>query len=107
MKVVVYTRTDMINGVAYSPGEICGWPDHVADRLVAKGFAKLYGDGKVQKIDGKIPGAADFWTNTQLAEHVDKLKKEGKWTPPPPVVVKDLEVERAARERARQEMNLS
>jgi hypothetical protein len=105
MKIVVFTRTDFINGVAFSPGEICGWPDHVADRLVAKGFATLYGDGKPKVVDGKIPLAKDWWDNAQLAEHVDKLKREGKFSPPPPVVVIDPEVQRAARERARVELN--
>ena len=75
-----------------------------ADRLIARGFAKLYGDGKPQKIDGKIPQTQDWWSNSQLAEHLAKLKKDG-WTPPPPIVLKDEDVAREARERARQEMN--
>jgi hypothetical protein len=106
MKIVVFLKNDFIGSIAYNAGEICGWPDHIADRLIAKDFAKLYGgDGKPKVIDGKIPGAEDFWTDPKLAEHVAQLKKEGKWTPAPPVVVMDPEVQRAARERARAEQN--
>jgi hypothetical protein len=105
MKIVVFLKNDFIGGIAYNAGEICGWPDHIADRLIAKDFAKLYGDGKPKVIFGKIPGAEDFWTEPKLAEHVAQLKKEGKWTPPPPIAIRDAEVEREARERARQEFN--
>jgi hypothetical protein len=109
MKVLIFLRNDFIGGVAYNAGEICGWPDHVAAKLCQDrpggAYAKLYGNGEVQKIDGKIPGAEDWWSRKRLDEHVAQLKKEGKWAPPPPIVVKDLEVERAARERARDELN--
>lgn len=106
MKIVIFTKNDFISGIAYNAGEIAGWPDHVADRLIAKGFATLHGgDGKVQKIDGKIPGAKDWWDNAQLAEHLAALKREGKWAPPAAPVVMDFEVARAARERAAREQN--
>jgi hypothetical protein len=105
MKIVVFIRNDLINGTAYSAGEIAGWPDHVADKLIAKGFAKLHGDGKQKDIDGKIPGAKDWWDQQQLAEHVAELKRAGKWSPAPPIIVIDPEVQRAARERARVEAN--
>jgi hypothetical protein len=106
LKTIVFTKNDFIGNVAYSAGEICGWPDHIADRLIAKGFAKLHGgDGKVKEVGGRIPGAKDHWTNVELEEHVAALKRDGKWTPAPPIVVLDPEVQRAARERARDEMN--
>lgn len=105
MKIVVFTRNDLINGVVYNAGEIVGWDDRVADRLIAKGFAKLYGDGKQREVGGKIPGAEDFWTDPKLADHIAQLKKEGKWSPKPPLVLMDSEVQRAARDRMRDEMN--
>jgi hypothetical protein len=105
MKIVVFTKNDFIAGIAYNAGEICGWPDHIADRLIARGYARLSGDGKPKVVDGKIPGAEDFWPETKLAEHVDKLKKEGRWAPPPPIVVLDHAVQREARDRMRDELN--
>ena len=107
MKIVVFTRTDLINGVAYSPGEICGWPDAVADKLIAKDFARLYNDGKVQLAGGRIPGAKDWLDDPGLNDHKAQLKKDGKWPSvlDKPVVVSDPEVARAARERMAREMN--
>jgi hypothetical protein len=80
-------------------------PDHIAERLIAKDFAKLYGDGKPREVGGRIPGAKDYWDNVQLDEHKAELEKNGKWKPAPPVVVSDPEVARAARERMAREMN--
>lgn len=105
MKVVIFTKNDFIAGVSYGAGEICGWRDEVADRLIQRGYAKLYGDGKPREVGGRIPNAKDWLDNQGLSDHVAALRKDGKWTPAPPVVVIDLEVQREARERARQEMN--
>jgi hypothetical protein len=105
MKILVFIRNDLIYGTVYNAGEIAGFDDRVADNLISKGYAKLHGDGKKREVGAKIPGAEDFWTDPKLAEHVAGLKREGKWAPTPPVVVMDSEVQRAARERARNEMN--
>ena len=56
----------------------------VADRLFAKGFAVLHGDGKPKQAGGKIPGARttlDYWdrVDMDLEAHVADLKKNGKW----------------------------
>ena len=108
MKIVIFTRSDFINGVAYSPGEICGWPDAVADKLVSKGFAQLHnGDGKVQLAGGRIPGAKDWLDDPGLNDHKAQLKKDGKWPKvlDEQVVVMDREVAQAARERMAREIN--
>ena len=108
MKIVIFTRSDFINGIAYSPGEIAGWPDHVADRLVSKGYAQLYnGDGKVRPAGGRIPNAKDWLDEPGLNDHVTKLKKDGAWPKvlDEQVVVMDREVAQAARERMAREMN--
>jgi hypothetical protein len=109
MKVLILLRNDFIGGVAFNAGEICGWPDHVADKLLLDrpggAYARLYSDGKPREVGGGIPGAKDYWDNVQLAEHKAELEKNGKWKPAPPVVVLDPDARRAARERARNEMN--
>lgn len=105
MKIVVYLKPDLIAGVVYNAGEICGWPDHIADKLIEKDFAKLWQDGKVKEAGGKVPGSKDFWTTQEHAEHLAALKKEGKWTPAPAPVLMDPEVARAFRDRARAEQN--
>jgi hypothetical protein len=79
MKIVEYIKPDFIGGVCYAAGEICGWPDEVADKLIAKGFAVLYGDGKPKAAGGRIPNAKDWFDEPALNDHVAKLKKAGEW----------------------------
>jgi hypothetical protein len=88
MKIVEFRKNDLIGNCVYCVGEIAGWPDDVADRLIAKGYAVLYGDGKPQLAGGKIPGAKDWLDKQGLDEHVAKLKKEGMW---PAVLDKPVE----------------
>jgi hypothetical protein len=79
MKVVEFIKNDMIHSVAYGAGEIAGFEDWVADNLIKRGYAVLYGDGKVQPAGGKIPGAKDWLDEPGLADHIAKLKKDGLW----------------------------
>jgi hypothetical protein len=110
MKVVVFLKNDLINGQAFNAGDVGGFPDHVVTRLLnhpAGPFVKLYNSGKVQEElrNTKIPGAMDWWSPQQLAEHVEGLEKSGKWKPPPAPVVRDPEIAKAAREKAFNELN--
>jgi hypothetical protein len=50
MKIVEFIRNDLINGVVYNVGEVAGWSDEIADRLIARGYAKLHGDGKPKAV---------------------------------------------------------
>jgi hypothetical protein len=79
LKIVQFVKNDLIKSVVYCEGEIAGFDDWVADNLVRKGFAVLYGDGKVRPAGGKIPGAKDWLDDPGLADHVAKLKKDGAW----------------------------
>jgi hypothetical protein len=77
--VVEFVKTDFIGGIAYSIGEIAGWPAHVAERLIKKGYAVLYGDGRPKVAGGRIPNAKDWFDEPALNDHVAKLKKAGEW----------------------------
>jgi hypothetical protein len=84
MKVVEFLRNDMLGGVAYSIGEIAGFDDVVADKLMnpnrpGGAFAKLHGDGKPKAAGGRIPNAKDWFDQPALNDHVAKLRKAGEW----------------------------
>lgn len=51
MKLVRFLKNDL----PYTKGEIAGFPDRVADRLIELRFADLHGDGKPQPVGQKIP----------------------------------------------------
>jgi hypothetical protein len=79
MKIVQFVKNDFIRTIAYAEGEIAGFEDWVADRLIEKKFAVLYGDGKPKVAGGKIPGAKDWLDEPGLADHIAGLKKAGAW----------------------------
>jgi hypothetical protein len=77
MKIIEYIKNDMTGGfVAYSIGEIVGWPDDIADRLIQRGFAKLHGDGRPKDVGHRIPDGADsgYWAGAAVAERIAALK---------------------------------
>ncbi len=41
MKIVEYLKHDRTQHCMYNKGEIAGWPDHIADRLIALGFREI------------------------------------------------------------------
>lgn len=43
------------NDLPYMRGETAGFPRHQAEMLIAKGFARLAGDGRPQAVGGRIP----------------------------------------------------
>ena len=57
MKIVEFLKHDL----PYAKGEIAGFPDRVAEKLISKGFAKLHGgDGKPKQVGERIPDPLDF-----------------------------------------------
>jgi hypothetical protein len=76
MKIVEFIRNDLIGNCVYCVGEVAGWPDEVADRLIARGFAKLHGDGKPKVVGRKIPDdiGSGYWAGAAVAEHIAQLK---------------------------------
>jgi hypothetical protein len=77
MKIVEFIKNDMIGLCAYNVGDIAGWPDEIADRLIARGFAKLHGDGKVKQVGRKIPDdiGSGYWAGAAVADHIAALKQ--------------------------------
>lgn len=47
------------NDLPYLKGEIAGFPRHIAERLISKGYAQVYGDGKPQATGGRVPDAPE------------------------------------------------
>lgn len=43
------------NDLPYTKGEVAGFPDRVASKLIDLGFAILEGDGKPKPVGQKIP----------------------------------------------------
>jgi hypothetical protein len=77
MKVVVFTKNDLIGGVVYNIREVAGWPDEIADRLIHRGFAKLHGDGKPREVGHRVPDGmgSGYWAGAPVAEHIAALKQ--------------------------------
>jgi hypothetical protein len=77
MKIVEFTRNDLIGQCVYSVGEIAGWPDEIADRLIARGFAKLVGDGKPKPVGHRVPDdiGSGYWAGAAVADHIAALKQ--------------------------------
>jgi hypothetical protein len=56
VKVVKFIRNDLIHGsIVYAEGEIAGFDDLIADRLIQRGFAVLHLDGRPRPVGGPIP----------------------------------------------------
>jgi hypothetical protein len=51
MRIVRFLKNDL----PYLQGEIAGFPDHIASKLIEKGFAVLHGDGKPKQTGTRIP----------------------------------------------------
>ena len=84
--VVKFLKPDFLLGIAYCPGEVAGFDAWIGERLIAKGYAVLHGDGKPKLAGGRIPGARGYgpedWDRgdmDQVEAHVAELKKTGKW----------------------------
>jgi hypothetical protein len=77
MKIVEFTRNDLIGNCVYCVGEVAGWPDDIADRLIARGFAKLHGDGKPKQVGHRVPDGLDsgYWAGSAVADHIASLKQ--------------------------------
>jgi hypothetical protein len=77
MKIVEFIRNDLIGQCVYNIGEVAGWPDDIADRLIARGFAKLVGDGKPKVVGRRVPDSMDsgYWAGSAVAEHIAALKQ--------------------------------
>jgi hypothetical protein len=77
MKIVEFIKNDLIGQCVYCVGEIAGWPDDIADRLIARGFAKLHGDGKPKIVGHRIPDdlGSGYWAGAAIAEHIAALKQ--------------------------------
>jgi hypothetical protein len=77
MKIVEFIKNDLIDDCVYNKGEIAGWPDDIADRLIARGFAKLHGDGKPKQVGHRVPDVMDsgYWAGSAVAEHIAALKQ--------------------------------
>jgi hypothetical protein len=78
MKIVEYIQNDMTGGqCVYTVGEIAGWPDEIADRLITRGYAKLHGDGKPKSVGHRVPDGMDsgYWAGAAVAEHIAALKQ--------------------------------
>jgi hypothetical protein len=77
MKILELTRNDLIGNCVYCVGDIAGWPDEIADRLIARGFAKLHRDGKPKAVGHRIPDdiGSGFWAGSAVAEHIASLRQ--------------------------------
>jgi len=78
MKIVEYIRNDMTDArCCYNIGDVAGWADEIADRLIQRGYAKLYGDGKPKPIGHRVPDGMDsgYWAGAAVAEHIAALKQ--------------------------------
>ena len=77
MKIVEFTRNDLIGNCVYLVGEIAGWPDEIADRLIQRGYARLHGDGKPKAVGRRVPDGMDsgYWAGPAVAEHIAALKQ--------------------------------
>jgi hypothetical protein len=76
MKVVRFIRDDFMSPIRYGEGEIAGFEDAVADRLIARGYAVLHGDGKPKKVGQKIvdePGSG-YWSGAENSAQIAALK---------------------------------
>jgi hypothetical protein len=51
MRVVRFIRNDL----PFLSGEVAGFRDDVAEKLIAKGFAVLHGDGKPKQTGARVP----------------------------------------------------
>jgi hypothetical protein len=51
MRIVRFIKNDL----PYLQGEIAGFPDHIASKLIEKGFVVLHGDGKPKQVGQKVP----------------------------------------------------
>jgi hypothetical protein len=70
MKIVRFIKPDLINGICYSPDEIAGWEDWIADNLIKRGYAVLHGDAKPKVVGRRIPDEP-----TDLEKQIAELKK--------------------------------
>jgi hypothetical protein len=77
MKIVEFTKNDLIGNCVYQVGEIAGWPDEIADRLIARGYARLHGDGKPKQVGHRVPDdiGSGFWAGAAVADHIAALKQ--------------------------------
>jgi len=77
MKIVEFTKNDLIGQCAYNVGEVAGFEDWIADNLIKRGFAKLVGDGKPKVVGRKIPDdiGSGYWAGAAVAEHINALKQ--------------------------------
>ncbi|HEY8124518.1 MAG TPA: hypothetical protein VIF88_03750 [Methylocystis sp.] len=56
MRIVRFIKNDL----PYLKDEIAGFQDHVAEKLIAKGFVVLHGDGKPKQVGSRIPDPLEF-----------------------------------------------
>jgi hypothetical protein len=77
MKIVEFIKNDLIGNCVYCVGEIGGWPDDIADRLIQRGYARLYGGGKPKAVGHRVPDGMDsgYWAGSVVAEHIAALKQ--------------------------------
>jgi hypothetical protein len=77
MKVVEFTKNDLIGNCVYSVGEIAGFEDWIADNLIKRGYAVLHGDGRPKAVGHRVPDGMDsgYWAGAAVAEHIAALKQ--------------------------------
>jgi hypothetical protein len=56
MRIVRFIKNDL----PYLKDEIAGFPDHIAEKLIAKGFAVQEGNGKPKIVGERIPDPLEF-----------------------------------------------
>ena len=77
MKIVEFIKPDLIGNCVYCVGDVAGWPDEIADRLITRGYAKLHGDGKPKAVGHRIPDdlGSGYWAGAAVADHIAALKQ--------------------------------
>jgi hypothetical protein len=56
MKIVEFIKNDL----PYCQGDVAGFKDHIADKLIGKGFVKLHGSGQPKNVGERIPEPLEF-----------------------------------------------
>lgn len=60
-KIVKFTKNDLIGGVVFNVGDVAGFDEAVAEKLIKREFAVLEGDGRPKKVGEKLPpGRGEF-----------------------------------------------
>jgi hypothetical protein len=76
-KIVRFTKNDLIMGICYGIDEIAGFEDRIADNLIKKEYAVLYGDGRPRPVGHRIPDdiGSGYWAGEEVAKKLTEMKQ--------------------------------